>query len=60
MEHLTKPIMAKLFEIKLAVEQMNAGIEMDRGTYNPSKIWNDMMSLEEGVSFTTFIISFKG
>ena len=26
MEHLTKPIMAKLFEIKLAVEQMNAGI----------------------------------
>ena len=60
MEHLTKPVMAKLFEIKLAVEQMNAGIEMDRETYNPSKIWNDMMSLEEGVSFTTFIISFKG
>ena len=60
MEHLTKPVMTKLFEIKLAVEQMNAGIEMDRETYNPSKIWNDMMSLEEGVSFTTFIISFKG
>merc|ERR1711971_467793 len=42
MEHLTKPVMAKLFEIKLAVEQMNAGIEMERGSYNPSKIWNDM------------------
>ena len=60
MEHLSKPVMAKLFEIKLAVEQMNAGIEMDRGTYNPSKIWSEMMSLEDGVSFTTFIISFKG
>ena len=62
MKSFKNPVMDKLLEIRLAVEQLNSdlGPTSIAKTYDPSKIWNEMMSFNEGTPFTTFIVLFKG